>query len=95
MKIFPYPRSTTSLKKFSFESYENPYFFLEGDFSDFFSKFSNSSTLEFSSFRKIYDDLLTSLGVFCKFESLESFGTNFKLAAVTRPFYYDWFQSLR
>ena len=61
----------------------------------FFSKWSNYFTLELSPFWKIYDNLLTILGDCFKFENLDCIGTNFKLDAVTRPFFYDWFQSLR
>ena len=62
--------------------------------SQLFSKLSDTFTLEFSLFREVNVNLLTRLGLFLKIENNYRFGTNFKLDAVTRGFYCDWFQVL-
>ena len=53
--------------------------------NQFLSKFFKSFSLEFSPFWKIYDNLVTRLGDFIKFENHDIFGTNFKLDAVNLP----------
>ena len=70
-------------------------FFLEGDL-DIANSFLNSLIFLLSSFlhSKRYM-IIFSLWDFIKFKNLDSFGANFKLDAVTHPFNYDLFQSLR
>ena len=84
------------IKVFPFESDQNPYFILEVDL-DIINSFQNSLSLllSISLHWKTYHNLITSLGDSIKSENLESFSTNLKLDAVTRTFYFDWFQSLR